>query len=169
MDMTRCFSTNQATSRLSNSGVPCTEDRVVATATLGDIVKEPRQIEQFQLGDLTGNGSAKGGLAVSLGTREVTQMPQKPQGVLVHRIDVEEIVLHAPDDVGEGRQVGGQDPVAVHARQGGGGSLDVAHDLHEEATGPQVPADAVIDEVPAFADQADGAGADSLDLRMGLK
>jgi hypothetical protein len=51
------------------------------------------------------------------GDREAAQIAQQAQRVFVHGVDVEQVVLHAPDDVGEGGDVGGEHPVAVHAPQ----------------------------------------------------
>ena len=82
---------------------------------------------------------------------------------------MEEVVLHAPDDVGEGRHVGGQYPVAIHPGEGLRGALGMAHDFHEEAARPQVGADAVVDEVAALPDEADGAGPHAPDLGVGLE
>ena len=104
-----------------------------------------------------------------LGYREAAQVSQHPQAVLVHRVDVEEVVLHPPDDVGERRDIGGQHAVAVHALGSASDARRVAHDLHEQAAGAQVRAKRVVDEVAVLADQADGARPHTLELRMRLQ
>ena len=49
----------------------------------------------------------------------------------VHRIDVEQVVLHLPDDAAEGRQIPSEHVVAVHAPQRMGEACAIAEHLDE--------------------------------------
>ncbi len=81
---------------------------------------------------------------------------------------MKEVVLHAADDVAEGREVGGEHAVLVHAlhRVGNAG---VTHDGDEQIVGMWVSPHPIIDEVAVLPDKTDGAGPYALDLRMGLQ
>jgi len=86
----------------------------------------------------------------------------------VHGVDVEQVVLHASDDVAEGRNISGQHPVAVHAPHLRGDAGRLAQDLHEQAAGADVQSQVVVEPGQIGADLADGAGAYPLELRVGL-
>ena len=150
-------------------GIPGAELGVVAPPTLGDVVEESRQVEELQLGDAPGDGAAQWELGVVLRDGEATQVAQQGEGVLIHGVDMEEVVLHTPHDVGEGRDIGRQHPVAVHASQGMGEPGRGAQDLHEEAAGAQIRPEAVVDALAVLADEPDGAGADPQELGVGLE
>ena len=150
-------------------GVPRPQQGVIAAAPLGDVVEEPRQVEDLDLGDAQHDCTAQGEFLCVLGEGEAAQVAHQDQGVLVDRVDVEEVVLHAPDDVREGREVGGQHPVLIHAPQGVGGTAGLAQALHEEGAGAQVGAEGVVDAVAVLTDRADGTGAYPLQFRVSLE
>ena len=50
--------------------------------------------------------------------REARHLAQHAQGMFVDRVHMEQVVLHAPEDLAEGRQNGRQQPMPVHPPQG---------------------------------------------------
>ena len=95
--------------------VPGAEDRVVAAAALADIVVEPGDPQQLQLGQLVDDiGGHREGLA-GLGLAEAVDKLQQVQGVGVHGVDMEQIMLHQANGTAELRQVLAQHAITVHA------------------------------------------------------
>ena len=109
---------------------------MVAAAALGDVVEQPGQQQHVRLAqarpDLVGDAESFVGLA-----REAVQVGQHRQRVLVDGVDVEQVVLHAPRDLAEGRQVARQHAQAGHAGQRGHGlgRLQQVHELPAQRFG----------------------------------
>ncbi len=68
-----------------------------------------------------------------LGHREAAQVAHDHEDVLVHRVDVKQVVLHLADDAAEGRQIPAQHVVAIHAAQRVGEPGAVAEHADEPA------------------------------------
>ena len=100
-----------------NLGVDRAEFRVVAAAALGDVVEERRDIEQPGAVKSGDGARAERVLMRELGHREAPDVAQNLQDVLVDRVNMEQVVLHLPDDAPEGRQVGAEDVELVHAAE----------------------------------------------------
>ena len=139
---------------------------MVATAPLAEVVEEPREIEELRLGQALEDLAAERQLCGVLGQRHAPQVAHHEQGVLVHGVGVEEVVLHLPLDLAEGGQIGAEHPVAVHAPQLVRDAARLAQQLHEQAARAQVRAEALVDEVQVLADQAYGRGAHAGELRV---
>ncbi|KPL57553.1 hypothetical protein AM506_21895, partial [Rossellomorea vietnamensis] len=101
-----------------------------------------------------------------LGLAEAMDELQQMQGVGVHGVDMEEVVLHQPHGAAELRQVLAQHPVAVHAPQLACHVAAGAQQLHEQALVAYVIAVEVVDQVAMVADLADGVGPNPLDPRV---
>jgi hypothetical protein len=82
-------------------GVDRSQFRVIAAAALGDVVKQRRQIRDLlarqRLHDLAQGGK----FVVEFRHRKAAQIADHEQGVRVHGIGVEQVVLHAADDAAE--------------------------------------------------------------------
>ena len=98
-------------------------DRVAGTQAVD--VRERRQVgrpvtgdvDQLGLGQLVDDLAGEGELLRQLRPLEFAQVLDEVERVGVDRLDVEEVVLHLPDDVAELGQVAPEDAVAVHAAQ----------------------------------------------------
>ena len=94
---------------------------VVAVVAFADVVKEGGKVED---GRVFQAGQGFGGFGVGgVGADEAVEGFDEFEGVLVHGVLVEEVVLHPSGDVGEGGDVAVEQAVLVDARQLG---VDVA-------------------------------------------
>ncbi len=90
------------------------EHRVIAAPALGDVVEHRSEQQQLGLVESAPDRGrdrkfrARGGIAE---TRDIAQHAQR---VLVDRVDMEEVVLHASDHAPERRQQRGEHAVTVH-------------------------------------------------------
>ena len=91
--------------------------RVVAAAPLGDVMKEGRHDQQPGRLEIAHQLAAEGVLVHVLGHHEAAQVAHHHQRVLVDRVDVEEVMLHAAHDVPEGRKIAPQHRPLVHQPQ----------------------------------------------------
>jgi len=57
---------------------------------------------------------------IEAGKGETSQIAQHIEDMLVDRVDMEQIMLHLPDDAAEGRNIAAEDAVTVHQTQGVG-------------------------------------------------
>jgi hypothetical protein len=90
---------------------------MVAAAPLGDVVEQGGEIEQPALVEAGHEARAERILVGELRHGKAPQVAHHLQDVLVHGVDVEQVVLHLADDAAEGRQVAAEDVVLVHAPQ----------------------------------------------------
>src|SRR5690606_40637463 len=72
-------------------------------------------------------------LLLEVGSTQLAQMLDQVQGVRVHGIDVEQVMLHLPDDAAELRQIATENAVAAHPPQIAVHALPTAQQLHEQA------------------------------------
>ena len=80
------------------------ERRVIAAAALGDVVEQPREVEHLLALEVGDQPRAERIFVRVLRLGEPAQVADHHQDVLVHRVDVEEVVLHLADDAPERRQ-----------------------------------------------------------------
>ena len=90
---------------------------------------------------------------------QLAQVLDDVERVRIDGIDVEQVVLHLPDDVAEFGQVASEDAVAVHTAKVAVNAFLALEQLDEQAGVAQVPAKRVVDQVAMVAQQADGVGA----------
>ena len=93
------------------------ERGMVASAALGDVMKNGRDIQQPVTLQAAHEAAAQRIFVRMLHHGEAPQVPHHGEDVLVHGIDMEQVVLHLPHDAPEGRQIAAQDAVLVHAPQ----------------------------------------------------
>ena len=103
---------------------------MVAAAALGDVVEERGEVEHLGPVELLHQLRQERVLVVEPRDAEAPQVADHHEDVLVHGVDVEEVVLHLAHDAAEGGQVAAEHAVAAHAPQRPGEALG-AHDLHE--------------------------------------
>ena len=93
-------------------------------------------------------------------------MLDQVQRVGVHGIDVEQVVLHLPDDTAEFRQIAPQNAVAVHAAQIAVHAFAATQQFDEQAGVADIAAKIVIDQVAVVTQQANAVGAHATDFRV---
>jgi hypothetical protein len=71
---------------------------VVAAAALGNVVEQRGHVQHPGLVPARGQLRAERVLVRMLGDEEAAHVAQHHQDVLVHRVDVEQVVLHLPHD-----------------------------------------------------------------------
>ena len=142
---------------------------VIRAAPLGDVVEQPRKMEQLRLRQGGEDVRAVRKLVTMVGPSEAAQVRHGAQQVLVHGIDVEEVELHEAGDPAELRQVAPEDPVGVHPPQRPGEAVRLAQDLQEQASAGEVAAELVVHQIQVAADLSDRRRAHAAQLRMLLK
>ena len=90
---------------------------MVAAAALRDVVEQAGEVEHFLRLEVADEPRAQRILVRVLRLGEPAQVPDHHQDVLVHGVDVEEVVLHLADDPAERRDDLAQDAVQVHPPQ----------------------------------------------------
>ncbi len=127
---------------------------------------ETGDVDQFRLGQTIDDLARQRIFLGHLRPIQLAQVLDQVEGVGVHRIDMEQVVLHLPDDMAELRQVAAEDAVAVHPPQVAVDTLAALEQLDEQAGVADVVAELVVDQVSAVAQQANGVGAHALDFRV---
>ncbi len=84
----------------------------------------------------------------------------------VHGIDVEQVVLHLPDNKAELWEVAPEDAVTVHAPQVAVDTDLALEQLDKQAGVADIVAEIVVDQVTVLSQQADGVGAHAFDFRL---
>ena len=108
-------------------------------------------------------GGADGQLLAQLAALDPAQGRDRPDGVLVHRVVVVHVELHHGDDPAEGGDEGAERPHLVHQPQRPLGVVVAGEQREEDAVGPGVGADPVVDQVQVGRRHAQGVG---VDLRL---
>ncbi len=78
---------------------------------------------------------------------EAAQVAHHHQDVFIHRVDMEQIVLHLPDDASERGDIGAEDAVLIHPAQGMQNAFRLAQYLHETRPVQRIPAECSVDLV----------------------
>ncbi len=99
---------------------------------------------------------------------EPAQVPDHHQDVLVHRVDVKEVVLHLADDAPERRHQVAEDSVEIHPAQLVRDAARLAQDLDEPRAIARVAAEARVDAVPVAPQRAQRARRHPAEPRMAL-
>ena len=107
----------QAQPAAEDARILLAQHRVVAAATLGDVVEQPRQQQHLGYRQARPDFTTQRKLALRRRVGEARQIAQHAQGVFVDRVDVEQVVLHAPEHLAERRQDRRQQAVPVHPPQ----------------------------------------------------
>ena len=147
-------------------GVHGAELGVVAAAALRDVVIEAGDIDQFGLGQALHDLAGQRILLRDAGLAQLAQVLDDVEGVRIHGIDVEQVVLHLPDDMTELGKVAAEDSVAIHPTQVAMDTFLALEQLDEQAGVADVAAELVVDQMPMVAQQADGFGAHTLNPRV---
>ena len=90
---------------------------MIAAAAFRDVVEQPGEIEHFAPLEIGHQPRARRIFVRMLCLGEAAQVADHHQDVLVDRVDVEQVVLHLPDDAPEHRQVLAEDAEQVHPAQ----------------------------------------------------
>ena len=150
-------------------GIDRPQFRMIAAAALGDVVKQRREIGDFLARQGLHDLAQGGKFVVEFGHREAPQVADDEQGVRVHGVRMEQVVLHPPDDAAEGRDVAAEHTVQIHAAQFVRDSHGRAQDFHEQPVMPRVLAELLVDEPHMRADQTDRLGAHPAQFRVLLQ
>ena len=90
---------------------------MIATAALGDIVIQRRNEKQPAPAEVRHQTRAQRKFVRQLGHREAAQVAHDHQNVLVHGVDVKQVVLHLTHDAPEFRKVTAEHAILIHAAQ----------------------------------------------------
>ena len=93
------------------------QHRVIAAAALGDVVEQGGNQDQFRMGQARPQLDAQRVAGARLFFGKALQLEHHADGVFIHRVGVEQVELHLPDDVRPLRHIGPQHAVAVHRQQ----------------------------------------------------
>ena len=107
------------------------EVRMIAAAAFGDVVEEGPEVEHLGLVELLHELRQERVLVVEARDAEAPQVPNHHEDVLVHGVDVEEVVLHLADDAAEFRQIPAEDAVLIHAPELVHDAARLLQDVHE--------------------------------------
>ncbi|MNS92955.1 hypothetical protein D3C72_1271040 [compost metagenome] len=88
------------------------------------------------------------------------------QGVGIDRIDVEQVVLHLPDDKAEFGQITPENAVTVHPAQVAVDADLALEQLDEQAGVANIVAEVVVDQVTVFPQQSNSVGTHAFDFRL---
>ena len=121
---------------------------VIAAAALGDVVEQRGDIQQPGVLEVGDQLAAERVLVRVLRQREPAQVAQHLQDVLVHRVDMEQVMLHLPHDAPEHRQVTPQHRQLVHAAQFVQHALGLLQDRQESRAVGRVAAVGGVDPHP---------------------
>ncbi len=121
-----------------------TDLRMVAAPALANVVEQGGEVQQPGLVPAAGQLGAEGVFMHMLGHEEAPHIAQHHQRVLVHCVDVEQVVLHLADDAAEGPQVAPQHRGLVHQPHGVGDAAGLLQDLHEGGAVDRVAAEGAI-------------------------
>ncbi|MNS83614.1 hypothetical protein D3C72_1174070 [compost metagenome] len=147
-------------------GIHGTDVRVIAMPAFADVVVQAGHVDQLGLGQLAHDFAGQREFFRHLGVLQLTQVFDQVQGVGIDRIDVEQVVLHLPDDKAEFGQITPKDAVTVHSPQVAV-DADLAFEQFDKQAGvANIVAEVVVDQVAVFPQQANGVGAHTLDFGL---
>ena len=84
---------------------------VVAAAALGDVVEERREVSELLARQGLHDLAQGRQFVVEFWNRQAPQIAHHEQRVRIHRVGMEQVVLHAPDDPAEGGNIAAEHPV----------------------------------------------------------
>ncbi len=92
------------------------------------------------------------------GHEKSPHIAQHHQNVLVHRVNVEQVMLHLPDDLAEHPQIAPQHRGLVHQPHGVGDARGLLQDLAEGVAVDRVAPETGIHDAAGVVERAQGAG-----------
>src|SRR5450830_513740 len=137
---------------------------VIAAAALGDIMKQRGNIEYPRLREVGDQLTAERVFVGVFAHGEATYIAHHHQDVLIHGIDVEQVVLHLADDAAEVRQIAAQHAGLVHLPQCVRDAAPALQYLHEQRVIDRVGAEGVVDLEARMPERAHGARRHVLEL-----
>ncbi len=142
---------------------------MIAAAAFGDVVEQPGEIEDLDAIELRNQPAAQRILVRHFGYGEAAQVAHDHEDVFIHRVDMKQIVLHAPDDASEGRDVAAEHAVLVHAPQRVGDAGGTAQDFHEKRAILAAAPECRIDMIAGVPQRPHRRHGKALEFRMVLK
>jgi len=100
--------------RAKPQGIGPAEFGMVAPASLGNVVKQRGQIEQFGFFEACDQAAGKRQFVCVFRHAQAPNISQHGKDVLIHGVNVKQIVLHLSDDTAKCRDVTPQQAVAMH-------------------------------------------------------
>ena len=104
---------------------------VVAATSLGNVVEQRCHVQDPRLVPAGGQLRAERVFVGVFDDEEAAHIAQHHQDVLVHGVDVEQVVLHLPDDAPEHPQIAPQHRGLVHQPHRVGDAVVLQHDLRK--------------------------------------
>ena len=142
---------------------------VIAAATFGDIVEQACEVGDLRLLEGLHQRAAMRIFVIESRQRKTTQVADHEQGVLVHGVSMKQVILHAPDDAAEWRNVQAQNAIAVHAAQFVGDPGRRAQDIQEQSVVPGILAELFVDQEQVLLDQGNRVRAHPFQVAMFLQ
>ena len=118
--------------KTKRSSIHGAELRMVATSALADVVIKPGDIQQLRFWQVVNAVMCKGRLCLSLGITKAAHIADHHHGVCIHRIDMEQVVLHLPNYLPEFWDVTCEHAVTTHACELGDDFVRRLEQTHEE-------------------------------------
>jgi hypothetical protein len=131
------------------------ERRVISAAPLGDVVEQSCDVEQLDFRQILDAMVRNRERVLARAIVQTPHVADHHHGVRVHRVDVEQVVLHLADDAAELGYVTRQHSVPAHARQLRDQRVRCAQQIDEQAGDFGVVPERFVDQVEAVAHLAD--------------
>src|SRR4029453_11578451 len=141
---------------------------MVAAATLGDIVEQAGEVENLPAREVGNEPRAERILVRMLRLGETAQVADDHQNVLVHRVHVEEVMLHLADNAAESGKVIAENAVLVHPPQLVRLTARLAENLQEALPVSRIAAEPCVDAIVVSPKRTQGPCRHSLELGMPL-
>ena len=120
---------------------------MVAATALANVMKQRRQIQQPGLVPAAGQLRAQRVFVRMLGHEKAAHIAQHHQRVLIDCVNVEQVVLHLPDDAAKRPQITPQHRGRIHQAERVGLAVWLLQDLHEGVAVDRVLAEGVVHQV----------------------
>ena len=150
-------------------GVDRAELGVIPAPALRDVVEQRGEIGELLARQGLHDLAQHRKFVVVLRHGQPPQVAHHEEGMSVHGVGVEQVVLHAPDHAPERRNVAAENAVQVHAPQLVRDSDRGAENLHEQPVMARILAEFLVDQGNVRADQTDGLGTHAAQLRVLLQ
>ena len=131
---------------------------VVAAPAFGNIVKERRNVEDPRAIQASGQLRAKRVFVRMLGNKKAANVAQHHQNMLVHGVDVEQVVLHLPHDLAKHPQIAPQHRGLVHEPHGVGNPIGRHEDGAKGGAIHRIRAKLTVHQAACVVERAQGAG-----------
>src|SRR4030095_9290875 len=138
---------------------------MVAAATLGDIVEQAGEVENLPAREVGNEPRAERIFVRMLRLGETAQVADDHQNVLVHRIHVEEVMLHLADNAAKSGKLIAENAVLVHPPQLVRLAARLAEDLQEALPVGWIAEATRVEWSMGFPQRTQRAGRHSLELR----